>query len=402
MAAEPGRSKRVATAGSAARQQGIAMTTRHAVCNAMHNLAVPHLFEPLTLRSLTLPNRIVVSPMCQYSCVDGFATDWHLVHLGSRAVGGAGLVFTEATAVTADGRISPADLGIWTDEHIEPLSRVARFIRAQGSAPGIQLAHAGRKASTTPPWEGIKGIAPEAGGWTPVGPTATPFSATSAVPRTLDASEIPAIVEAFRAAARRALAAGFLVVELHAAHGYLIQEFLSPLVNTRTDEYGGSFERRIRLCLEVAGAIRSVWPAALPMFVRISSTDWKDGGWDIEQSVELARHLQRAGVDLIDCSAGGAVPDVTIPIAPGYQVPFAERVRRDVGIATGAVGLLTEPAQADAIVRGGQADCVLLAREMLRDPYWPLHAATALGHEAPWPVQYLRAAHRTTRARQPL
>jgi 2,4-dienoyl-CoA reductase-like NADH-dependent reductase (Old Yellow Enzyme family) len=346
------------------------------------NAAMPHLFEPLTLRSLTLPNRIVVSPMCQYSCVDGFATDWHLVHLGSRAVGGAGLVFTEATAVTPDGRISPRDLGIWSDAHADRLAGIAAFVREQGSVPGIQLAHAGRKASTTPPW--------------------APFSATAAVPRALDASEIPAIVDAFRAAASRALSAGFQVVEIHAAHGYLIQEFLSPLVNTRTDEYGGSFERRTRLCLEVAAAVRSVWPDRLPVFVRISSTDWKEGGWDIEQSVMLATRLGQVGVDLIDCSAGGAVPDVTIPIAPGYQVPFAERVRRDAGVATGAVGLITEPAQADAIVRGGQADCVFLARELLRDPYWPTHAARALGHAVPWPVQYLRAAEAKTQARMPI
>ncbi len=352
------------------------------------NARVPHLFDPITLRSVTLANRIVVSPMCQYSSVDGFATDWHLVHLGSRSVGGAGLVFTEATAVTADGRISPRDLGIWDDAHVSGLARIVRFVREQGSVPGIQLAHAGRKASTTPPWEGIKGIPAGEGGWTPVGPTVVPFSSTAAVPRDLTVAEVPQIVDAFRRAALRALDAGFQVLELHAAHGYLIQEFLSPLVNTRTDEYGGTFERRIRLCLEVVTAIRTVWPERLPFFVRISSTDWKEGGWDIEQSVALAKELHAIGVDLIDCSAGGAVPDVTIPIAPGYQVPFAERVRRDAGIPTGAVGMITEPAQADAIVRSGQADCVFLARELLRDPYWPMHAAQALGHVVPWPVQY--------------
>jgi len=330
--------------------------------------------------------------MCQYSSEEGFANEWHFVHLGTRAVGGAGLVFTEATAVTADGRISPRDLGIWRDAHVDGLSRIARFVREQGSVAGIQLAHAGRKASTTPPWEGIRGITPDGGGWTPVGPAAAPFSASAAVPRALDGSEIPAIVDAFRRAALRALDAGFQVVELHAAHGYLIQEFLSPLVNTRTDDYGGSFDGRIRLCLDVVSAVRSVWPERLPMFVRISSSDWKEGGWDLEQSVALARRLKPIGVDLIDCSAGGAVPDVTIPLGPGYQVPFAERIRRDASIATGAVGLITEPAQADAIVRSGQADCVLLAREMLRDPYWPMHAARVLGHTVPWPVQYLRAA----------
>jgi 2,4-dienoyl-CoA reductase-like NADH-dependent reductase (Old Yellow Enzyme family) len=360
---------------------------------------MPHLFEPLTLRSLTVPNRVVVSPMCQYSCTDGLATDWHLVHLGSRAVGGAGLVFTEATAVTPEGRISPGDLGIWSDAHAEPLARIAAFVREQGSVPGIQLAHAGRKASTTAPWDGIRGIAPSDGGWIPIGPTSAPFSRSAAEPRAIDAAEIPQIVDAFRRAAVRALGAGFQVVEIHAAHGYLIQEFLSPLVNTRTDAYGGSFEGRIRLCVEVASAIRSVWPDRLPVFVRISSTDWKEGGWDVEQSVMLAERLRAAGVDLIDCSAGGAVPDVTIPIAPGYQVPFAERVRRDAGIATGAVGLITDPAQADAIVRRGQADCVFLARELLRDPYWPLHAARALGQTVPWPKQYLRAADATTPAR---
>jgi 2,4-dienoyl-CoA reductase-like NADH-dependent reductase (Old Yellow Enzyme family) len=360
---------------------------------------VAHLFDPIAFRSLTLANRIVVSPMCQYSCVDGFASDWHLVHLGSRSVGGAGLVFTEATAVSPEGRISPADLGLWDDAHVDGLSRIARFVREQGSAAGIQLAHAGRKGSTTPPWQGIKGIAPDAGGWTPVAPTVAPFSASAAAPRALDAAEIPGVVDAFRASAERAVAAGFQVVEIHAAHGYLIQEFLSPLVNTRTDAYGGSFDGRIRLCIEVASTVRAVWPDALPVFVRISSTDWKAGGWDIEQSVALARRLRDVGVDLIDCSAGGAVPDVTIPIGPGYQVPFAERVRRDAGVATGAVGLITDPHQADAIVRGGQADCVFLAREMLRDPYWPLHAARALGHDFSWPLQYLRAAEPGTLAR---
>jgi 2,4-dienoyl-CoA reductase-like NADH-dependent reductase (Old Yellow Enzyme family) len=363
------------------------------------NAAVPHLFDPLPLRSLTLPNRVVVSPMCQYSCVDGFATDWHLVHLGSRSVGGAGLVFTEATAVTADGRISPYDLGIWTDAHIDSLARIARFVRAQGSVAGIQLAHAGRKASTTPPWQGIKGIGTNDGGWTPVGPTAVAFSPTAAAPRSLALDEIPTVIEAFQTAAARAQAAGFQVVELHAAHGYLIQEFLSPLVNTRTDAYGGTFDRRIRLCREVAAAIRSVWPDELPVFVRISSTDWKDGGWDIEQSVALGKELRNIGVDLIDCSGGGAVPDVTIPVAPGYQVPFAARVRREAGIATGAVGLITEPDQADTIIRSDQADCVFLARELLRDPYWPMHAAQKLGHPSPWPVQYLRAAAAGTPAR---
>jgi 2,4-dienoyl-CoA reductase-like NADH-dependent reductase (Old Yellow Enzyme family) len=361
---------------------------------------MPHLFSPMAIRSLHLANRIVVSPMCQYSSVDGFSSEWHDVHLGSRAVGGAAVVFTEATAVTADGRISPQDLGIWDDRHVQGLARLARLVRAQGSVAAIQLAHAGRKASTSRPWEGIRGLSSEEGGWSAVGPTGAPFSATSALPRALDVGEIPGIVNAFRLAARRACDAGFEIVEIHAAHGYLIQEFLSPLVNTRTDAYGGSFDRRARLCLEVVDAVRGEWPDRLPVFVRISSTDWAaEGGWDIEQSVELARRLRDHGVDLVDCSAGGAVPDVTIPIAPGYQVPFAERIRRDAGIATGAVGMITEPAQADAIVQSGQADCVFLARELLRDPYWPLRAAQALGQDISWPAQYLRAAPKGTSAR---
>ena len=358
-----------------------------------------HLFEPLSLRSLTLSNRIVVSPMCQYSSVDGFSNDWHFVHLGSRAVGGAALVFTEASGVTPDGRISPQDLGIYDDGHVPGLARIVRFVHEQHALAGIQLAHAGRKASTARPWEGSSAIAPADGGWQPVGPAAEPFAANYPVPRALALSEIPDVVAAFRAAAHRALSAGFDVVELHAAHGYLIHEFLSPHVNTRTDAYGGSFDNRVRLCLEIVEAVRAVWPERLPLFVRISCTDWKDGGWDLEQSVELARRLRERGVDLVDCSSGGAVNDQKIVIGPGYQVPFADRIRRDAGIPTGAVGLITEAAQADAIVRGGQADCVLLARELLRDPYWPLRAARELGHPTPWPVQYIRAASRDTPAR---
>jgi 2,4-dienoyl-CoA reductase-like NADH-dependent reductase (Old Yellow Enzyme family) len=361
---------------------------------------MPHLFSPWTLRSIRFANRVCVSPMCQYSSTDGFASDWHDVHLGSRAVGGAGLVFTEATAVRPDGRISPQDLGIWKDAHVDGLARLARLVCAQGSVAGIQLAHAGRKASTSRPWEGIRGLSVDEGGWAVVGPAEAPFSPSSPVPRALTTVEIADVVSAFRAAARRARDAGFQVVEVHAAHGYLIQEFLSPLVNTRTDAYGGSFDGRVRLCLEVVDAVRAEWPDSLPVFVRISSTDWADtGGWDIEQSVALAKRLRDRGVDLIDCSGGGAVPHVTIPVAPGYQVPFAARIRRDAGVATGAVGLITEAAQADAIIQGGQADCVLLAREMLRDPYWPLHAAQTLGHAVPWPAQYLRAAQAGTPAR---
>jgi 2,4-dienoyl-CoA reductase-like NADH-dependent reductase (Old Yellow Enzyme family) len=352
---------------------------------------MPHLFEPLPLRSLNLANRILVSPMCQYSSVDGLATDWHLVHLGSRAVGGAALVFTEASAVTAEGRISPQDLGIYDDRHVEGLARIVRFVQSQGAAAGIQLAHAGRKGSTPRPWDGGRAVLPADGGWEPVGSTAEPFAAGYPVPRALTLAEIAEVVAAFRTAAARARAAGFDVAEIHAAHGYLIHEFLSPLVNTRTDEYGGSYDNRVRLCLEVVDAVRSAWPENLPVFIRISSTDWKEGGWDVEQSVELARRLRERGVDLVDCSSGGAVPDAKIAVGPGYQVPFAERIRREAGIATGAVGLITDPAQADAIIRDGQADCVLLAREMLRDPYWPLHAAQALGQQVAWPVQYVRA-----------
>lgn len=353
---------------------------------------MPGLFDSITLRGVTLPHRIAVSPMCQYSCTNGFATDWHLVHLGSRAVGGAALVFTEATAVTGEGRISPQDLGIWTDDHIDALARITRFVRGQGSVAGIQLAHAGRKGSTAPPWAGHSGVPTAAGGWTPVGPTADAFTTGYPVPRALATGDIPAIVSAFEAAARRALTAGFEVAEVHAAHGYLIHQFLSPLVNTRTDGYGGSFQNRVRLCLEVVDAVRRAWPERLPVFVRISATDWAPGGWDVDQSVELARLLRQRGVDLVDCSSGGAVPDATIAVGPLYQVPFAARIRAEADIATGAVGMITTPAEADEIIRSGRADCVLLAREMLRDPYWPAHAAGALGHALPWPKQYLRAA----------
>jgi 2,4-dienoyl-CoA reductase-like NADH-dependent reductase (Old Yellow Enzyme family) len=353
---------------------------------------MPSLFQPIDLRSLTLANRIVVSPMCQYSSLDGFATDWHLVHLGSRAVGGAGLVFTEAAAVTAEGRISPQDLGVWKDDHIAALRRITAFLHSQGSAAGIQLAHAGRKASTAAPWLGEGAVTPPEGGWEPVGPTTEAFTDTYPVPRALTVAEINSVVRDFEAAARRALDAGFDVVEIHAAHGYLLHQFLSPLVNTRHDDYGGAFENRIRLTFDVADAVRRLWPAALPVFVRISATDWVDGGWDLDQSVELARRLKTIGIDLIDCSSGGAVRGARIATGPGYQVPFAERIRGDAGIATGAVGMITTAAQADAIIRDGQADVVLLAREMLRDPYFALHAVEELGGRASWPVQYLRAA----------
>jgi 2,4-dienoyl-CoA reductase-like NADH-dependent reductase (Old Yellow Enzyme family) len=360
---------------------------------------MPHLFDLLPIRSLTLANRIVVSPMCQYSSVDGFSNEWHLVHVGSRAVGGAALVMTEATAVTPDGRISPQDLGIYDDGHAPGLARIVDFVHSQKALAGIQLAHAGRKGSTRRPWEPPGTVTPANGGWQPIGPTGEPFTDNYPVPRPLRVDEIPGVVDAFRTAARRALGAGFDIVEIHAAHGYLIHEFYSPLVNTRTDAYGGSYDNRVRLCLEVVDAVRGVWPERLPVFVRISATDWKEGGWDLEQSVELARRLRDRGVDLVDCSSGGAVHDQQIAVGPGYQVPFAERIRRDAGVATAAVGMITEAAQADAIIRGGQADVVLLARELLRDPYWPLHAADKLGHVVPWPPQYLRAAHRATPAR---
>jgi 2,4-dienoyl-CoA reductase-like NADH-dependent reductase (Old Yellow Enzyme family) len=349
------------------------------------------LFTPLEIRSVRFRNRVAVSPMCQYSCDDGFATAWHLVHLGSRAVGGAALVMVEASAVEAHGRISPADLGIWKDAHIESLSHIAPFIKKQGAVPGIQLAHAGRKASTRIPWEGGTTIPVSEGGWQPVAPSAIPFRDGDAAPAELSRTEIRGIVDAFAAAAHRARTAQFEVVEIHGAHGYLINEFLSPLSNRRTDEYGGSFENRTRFALDVARAVRSAWPDELPLFMRISATDWVEGGWDLDQSVRLSGQLKDAGVDLIDCSSGGVVPYAKIPLGPGYQVPFAERIRSETGILTGAVGMITEPEQADQIIRNGQADIVLLARAMLRDPYWALHAAKALGSEAPVPVQYGRA-----------
>lgn len=353
---------------------------------------MPHLFDPLTLRGLTLANRLLVSPMCQYSSTDGLANDWHLVHLGSRAVGGAGLVFTEATAVTAAGRISPDDLGIWSDDHVPPLERIVTFIHRQGVPAAMQLAHAGRKGSTHRPWSGRGAVPISNGGWQPAGPTGKAFAENYPVPNALDVTGIVAIVQAFADAARRALAAGFDVLEIHAAHGYLIHEFLSPLSNTRTDRYGGSLDHRLRLCLEVVDAVRRVAPDRLPLFVRISATDWTPGGWDIEQSVELCRRLRDRGADLIDCSSGGNVLAAEIPLGPGYQVPFAERIRREASVATGAVGLITSTAQAHAIVQREQADCVLLAREFLRDPYFPLRAARELEKDVSWPAQYLRAA----------
>jgi 2,4-dienoyl-CoA reductase-like NADH-dependent reductase (Old Yellow Enzyme family) len=347
---------------------------------------------PLPIREIVLRNRIAVSPMCQYSSEDGFATDWHLVHLGSRAVGGAGLVCMEATAVEPRGRISPYDMGIWNPEHIEFLARITRFLHRQGSAAGIQLAHAGRKASTRRPGEGGGGLLPEAeGGWQSVAPSAVPFRDGDPAPHALSKAEIHALIDSFRDAAERALRAGFDVVEIHGAHGYLIHEFLSPLSNRRTDEYGGTLDNRLRFALEVTEAVRGAWPARLPLFFRISATDWVPGGWTADDSVALVRRLQPLGVDLVDCSSGGNAEHARIPLGPGYQVPFAERIRRETGILTGAVGLITTPRQADEIVRHGQADIVLMAREFLRDPYFPLHAASALGEKPAPPVQYGRA-----------
>lgn len=352
-----------------------------------------HLFDALTLRSLSLSNRIAVSPMCEYSSEDGFANDWHLVHLGSRAVGGAGLVLTEAAAVEARGRITPRDLGLWKDAHVEFLSRIVRFVESHGAVAGVQLAHAGRKASTAVPWEGGQGLGPEQGGWEPIAPSALPFSERTVAPRAMTLEDIREVTRAFAAAARRSAAAGFRVAELHFAHGYLVHEFLSPLSNRRDDGYGGGFEQRIRLALEVTRAVRAEWPERLPLLARLSCTDWADGGWTLEESVELARRLAAEGVDLVDCSSGGLVPYARIEAVPGYQVPFARRIRAESGVPTGAVGLITTPAQAEAIVHDGGADLVLLARAMLRDPYWPLHAAAELGRPEARriPVQYLRA-----------
>ena len=351
-----------------------------------------HLFSPLSLRSVSLRNRIAVSPMCQYSADGGRATDWHLVHLGSRAVGGAGLVIFEATAVEPEGRISHGDLGLWEDSQVEPLARVVRFVAAQGAVPCLQLAHAGRKASVRPPWEqGGAPLLPDSGGWLPVAPSAARFADGHATPEALTEEGVQARVRAFAAAARRALAAGFQAVEVHAAHGYLLHQFLSPLSNRRQDRYGGSFENRVRLACEVVEAVRAEWPERLPLLVRISATDWAEGGWDLDQAVELARRLKDRGVDLVDCSSGGLLATARVPAGPGFQAGFAERIRREAAVPTGAVGLITGAEQADHVIRSGQADLVLMAREFLRDPYFPLRASVRLGQEGPWPRQYLRA-----------
>lgn len=355
------------------------------------NASAPRLFTPFKIRDITLPNRIVVSPMCQYSAENGFANDWHLVHLGSRVIGGAAAVMVEATAVEPRGRISPGDVGLWSDPHIEPLERIARFAKRHGAVPAIQLAHAGRKASTAAPWQGGKPLSESEDGWQPVAPSPIPFDKGYPVPAELSKEDIRQITAEFAAAARRALDAGFQIVELHAAHGYLLHEFLSPLSNRRRDEYGGAFDNRIRFVLEVVNAVRRQWPERLPLFLRISATDYADGGWAIDDSVRLARAVAPLGVDLIDCSSGGLVPHVRIPVGPGYQVAFAAQVRREAEVPTGAVGMITDPQQAEDVLESGSADLVILAREFLREPYWPMKAAEALGVTAAVPVQYQRA-----------
>ena len=349
------------------------------------------LFSRLKIKDIELRNRIMVSPMCQYSSVDGFATDWHLVHLGSRAVGGAAIVMQEATSVSAEGRISPDDLGIYKDEHIEKLKQIVDFIHTQGAIAGIQLAHAGRKASHAGPWKGNKQIHSADGGWLTVAPSAIAFSENEEAPSALDKNGIKKVINDFSAATKRALQVGYKIIEVHAAHGYLINEFLSPLSNKRDDEYGGTFENRARLLFEIVDAIKKEWKSEYPLFVRISATDWVDGGWNIEDSVQLASLLKIRGVDLIDCSSGGVSPKQNIPVAPGYQVPFAEQIKKETKILTAAVGLITNAHQAEEILANQQADVIVLAREFLRDPYFPLHAAFPLHEDISWPVQYERA-----------
>ena len=351
------------------------------------------LFSPIKIKDTTLKNRIVISPMCQYSSIDGFANDWHLVHLGSRASGGAGLIIQEATAVAPEGRISPEDLGIWKDEHIEKLKAITAFIKSQDAVPGIQLAHAGRKASVTSPWKGNKKLDASQGGWQTVAPSAIGYH-DDETPVALDKNAIQQLISDFKAATRRAVQAGYEVLEIHAAHGYLNHQFLSPLSNTRTDEYGGSFENRIRFTIEVLEAVQTEWPANLPLFVRISATDWAEGGWNIEESIALSKILKEKGVDLIDVSSGGAVSHQKIPLEPGYQVPFAEKIKKETGILTGAVGLITEAHQAEEILTSGKADLVLFARESLRNPNLALDFAKALATDVPWPPQYERAKPR--------
>jgi 2,4-dienoyl-CoA reductase-like NADH-dependent reductase (Old Yellow Enzyme family) len=355
---------------------------------------VSKLFSPFSLRGVEFKNRIVLSPMCQYSSEEGMPTDWHLVHLGCHAVGGVSLVIVEATAVSPEGRISPWDSGIWSDRHAQAFKRITTFIEQQGAVPGIQLAHAGRKASTDVPWRGEKPLSIKEGGWQPLAPSPLPFGETFAVPREMTREDLKKVVSQFAVAARRSLEAGFSVIEIHMAHGYLLHEFLSPVSNQRTDEYGGSLQNRTRFPLSVARAVRESWPPGLPLFVRISCTDWVDGGWNLAQSVELSHQLKEIGVDLIDCSSGGLVPYAKIPVGPGYQTPFAAEIRSKVDISTGAVGLITDPVQAEQILTTGQADAIIMARELLRDPYWPLHAAKILDADVPWPRQYQRAKPR--------
>lgn len=364
-----------------------------------HDRDVPEvdLLSPLALRGVTLRNRIAMSPMCQYTAVDGMPDDWHLVHLGSRAAGGVGLVIVEATAVTPEGRISPGDLGIWSDAHADAFRRIAAFVKSQGAVPGIQLAHAGRKASCDVPWRGGQQLGLDQGGWETLAPSAVPFQEGERSPRDLDGRAIDGVVDAFEAAARRALAAGFELLEIHAAHGYLLHQFLSPLANRRTDDYGGSLENRMRLALRVVERLRSVVPAELPLLIRVSATDWVEGGWDAAQSVELARHVKALGVDLVDTSSGGMTPSAQIPVGKGYQVPLARRIRDEAKIATGAVGLITDVQQANDIVTGGDADLVIIGRELLRDPYWAIKAAQALEGEPAWPLQYGYAVRRRAR-----
>jgi 2,4-dienoyl-CoA reductase-like NADH-dependent reductase (Old Yellow Enzyme family) len=349
------------------------------------------LFSPINLKSITLRNRIAISPMCQYSSEDGFANDWHLVHLGSRAVGGAGLIIQEATAVSPEGRITPADMGIYQDEHLEKLKSITTFIHQQGAVAGIQLAHAGRKASCARPWDGGKQLREGEGGWKTVSASELPFNPDDDAPQMLDETGIKKVIADFKAAVKRSLAAGYKVIEIHAAHGYLIHQFLSPLSNRRTDQYGGSFENRIRLLLEIIQEVQTVWPQTLPLFVRISATDWAEGGWNIDEAVHLSSILKAKGVDLIDCSSGGMVPYAKIPVGPGYQVPFAERIKKETGILTGAVGIITETQQAEEILEKEQADLIIIARASLRDPYFALHSAKALGVDIEWPLQYQRA-----------
>lgn len=351
---------------------------------------MPKLFSPLTIKGITLKNRLVTSPMCQYSATDGFANDWHLVHLGTRAVGGVGLVIAEATAVVPEGRITPGDLGLWSDKHVDGLRRIVQFIHSQGAVAAIQIAHAGRKASCAVPWKGGRQLDEQNGGWQTVAPGNIPFLDGDRAPEPLSREGIQKVIAGFASAAGRALAAGFSIIEIHGAHGYLLHEFLSPLSNNRTDEYGGSFENRTRLLIQVTEAVRKEWPEGNPLFVRISATDWSEGGWTLEESIKLARILKDMGVDLIDCSSGGNIHDAKIPVAPCYQVPFSEAIRK-TGILTGAVGFITTTDQAESILQEGKADLVLLAKELLRNPYFALNAARDLGEDAEWPVQYLRA-----------